>query len=120
MHKAVSISAAIAFILGIISIIAGSRVLLNFSDPGYNVLPWLVYYNVLLGAVSIVTAYLIWKLIKPALQVSAVIASLHILVLMLLNTVFFTEVARQSINAMMFRAFVWIIILYVLKRSKAF
>ena len=58
IHK---IAAILAFFIGLMSIIAGSKVLLAIDTKNYNVLNWLVSYNVLFGFLSIVTAYFIWS-----------------------------------------------------------
>ncbi len=53
------IAAILALLLGVMSVFAGSKVLLEIDIKDYNVLIWLVSYNVIFGAISIVTAYCI-------------------------------------------------------------
>ncbi len=58
MHK---IAAILALLIGGMSVISGSKVLLGIDVKDYTVLNWLVTYNVIFGAISMVVAYLIWK-----------------------------------------------------------
>ena len=120
MNKYLKISAIIAFLLGIASAVTGTLVILGMYTPGYPVLVWLVNYNIILGIVSIFSSVLIWLKKFPALQIAAIISTAHILVFLLLNTLYFDVTAQQSINAMAMRTFLWLAILYVLKRSKQY
>ena len=109
---------AIALIIGLMAVIAGTRVLTGFLIPGYTVLPWLVIYNVLMGALSIIAGLLIWKEYKYALRLSGLIASAHITVLSLLFIIFNLVVAPSSIKAMIFRSVIWVIIFIVVQRTR--
>lgn len=113
MHK---IAAIIALFIGIMSVISGSLVLLNYNIPNYNVLNWLVIYNVIFGAISIVAAFLIWKNNSIAKKMVVFILASHTLIAIYLN--FFSEtVASKSIKAMDFRIAIWILI-YLLTYKK--
>lgn len=103
MHK---IAAIIALLIGIMSVISGSLVLLNYNIPNYNVLNWLVIYNVILGGISIVAAILIWKNNKSARKIIVVILISHLLIFLYLYFLN-QEVALESIKAMGFRVSVW-------------
>ena len=106
MHK---IAAIIALLIGIMSVISGSMVLLNYNMPNYNVLNWLVVYNVILGGISIVAAILIWKNNKSARKIILAILISHLLVFLYLY--FLNQnVAPESIKAMGFRVSVWTVI----------
>ena len=106
LHK---IAAILAFFVGILSIIAGSKVLLGLATKNYTVLNWLVIYNVIFGFISIVAAYLIWTKHIFTKKVIAFVLTSHVLLLIYLN--FLNEtVASESINAMVFRVSVWSII----------
>ncbi|HSQ47921.1 MAG TPA: hypothetical protein VLM44_13500 [Lutibacter sp.] len=103
------IAAIIALLIGIMSVISGLMVLLNYNIPNYNVLNWLVVYNVILGGISLVTAILIWKNNKSARKIIVAILISHLLVCLYLY--FITqEVALESIKAMGFRVSVWTVI----------
>jgi len=106
MHK---IAAIIALFIGIMSVISGSLVLLNYNIPYYNVLNWLVIYNVILGGISIVAAILLWKNNKSARKIIVAILISHLLVFLYLYFLN-QEVAMESIKAMGFRVSVWTVI----------
>jgi hypothetical protein len=56
------IAAILGIIIGILTIIAGSKVLLGISSPNYSILQWLVIYNVLLGGISVIAGIGLWDL----------------------------------------------------------
>ncbi len=104
------IAAILALVIGIISVISGSMVLLNYNIPNYNVLNWLVIYNVILGGISIVAAILIWKNNKSVRRkIIVVILISHLLVYLYLYFLS-QEVALESIKAMGFRVSIWTVI----------
>ena len=107
-HK---IAAALALFIGVMSIIAGSRVLLAISTPDYNVLQWLVIYNVITGALSVAVAVLIWQKSSLMTGSSLLIVVAHAIVLILLITVFSDVAAIDSKKAMIFRTVIWVIII---------
>ena len=112
IHK---IAAILAFFIGLMSIIAGSKVLLAIDTKNYNVLNWLVSYNVLFGFLSIATAYFIWSkniLLKKA---SIFILVSHILILFYL-IIFSENAASESIYAMVFRVSIWAVISLLITR----
>ncbi len=113
------IAAGLAMLIGLMSAITGSRALLGLFDPGYQTFPILILYNILMGLVSILAAWLIWKNHKQAFTLSAMITSGHILVLISLITVFRDIIAIQSIHAMIFRSVLWILILLMLIWDRA-
>lgn len=105
-HK---IASVLAFFIGIMSIIAGSKVLLGIDTKDYTVLNWLVIYNVIFGFISIIAAYLIWQ--KHRLTKTAIVVVLASHLLILLYLIIFSEnIASESINAMTFRVSIWTII----------
>ena len=109
MKNVYKIASILAFVIGIMSIIAGSKVLLGFETKSYTVLNWLVTYNVIVGFISIIAAYLIWSTHMFATKAISFILASHLLLLLYLN--FFNQnVASESINAMVFRVSIWSII----------
>ena len=104
-------STFLAALIGGISVIAGSRVLLNIDSPNYQVLEWLVIYNVLLGLASLFVAFKLWKMANYKL--TAIILFSHFTVLILLSTIFKKVVAVDSIKAMSFRMAIWSVILLI-------
>ena len=110
--------AILGMIMGFLSIMAGSKVLLGISSPNYIVLHWLVIYNVTLGVVSVFTGVGLWRLRPWAISLAGLIAASHAFVLVVLIVFFMSgnSVAHQSILAMLFRTTVWLgIFLFVRK-----
>jgi len=108
----------LGIIIGLLSILSGTKVLLGISSPTYSVLQWLVIYNVSLGVVSVFTGAGLWNLRSWAISLAALVAASHGFVLVLL-TVFFVSgksVAYQSIMAMLFRTTVWVGIFLLARR----
>jgi len=102
-------AAIIALIIGIMSVFAGSRVLLGIDTKDYNVLSWLVSYNVVFGSISIVIAALIWRNSTYKEHLTLFVLAMHVLVLLYLKFISLTA-ASESIKAMIFRVSVWIVI----------
>lgn len=103
------IAAILALMIGIMSVIAGSKVLLEIDSKDYNVLIWLVSYNVIFGAISIVVSFLIWKNKAKTKRLVLFILAMHFMVFMYLKFVS-TTVASESIKAMLFRTSIWVLI----------
>ena len=114
-HK---IAAVLALFIGVMSVVAGSQVLLGYSTPDYNVLQWLVIYNVAAGVLSIGAAVLIWQKNKLTRTSSLIIFAAHAIVLILLMTVFSEGAANDSIRAMAFRGTIWAIIIILVFKAK--
>jgi hypothetical protein len=115
------IAAAIATLLGIMSVITGIRALTGSFDPGYESFSVLISYNVLMGIISVIAGYFIWKNHKQALLLSAIITIGHIAVLLSLVTIFSNIIANQSVEAMIFRSVVWVLIfvtVFTINRKK--
>ncbi len=115
------LAALAAFILGLLSIVEGGSVLLGLTTKPYTVLPWLVWYNVVLGFVSVAAGVGLWLQRTWGYTFAATIVALHGLVLMILVILYsFREpVALQSIGAMLVRTLVWAGILLVLLRGRS-
>ncbi len=103
----------LAFLVGILSIVAGGMVMRGWR-PGYSILSWLPVYNFAVGLLTLVPAYLLWVNSHFALTASIATFGIHTIVLLLLLTIFRGQVAAQSIGAMSFRVVVWIGILALL------
>ncbi|NOQ91117.1 MAG: hypothetical protein GQ552_00210 [Flavobacteriaceae bacterium] len=103
------IAAILALFIGVMSVFAGSKVLLGIDSKDYNVLTWLVSYNVIFGVISIITAYFIWKNISKGKNLTLFILIMHFIVFIYLK--FFSDtVAIDSIKAMIFRTSIWLLI----------
>jgi len=103
------IAAVLALFIGVMSVFAGSKVLLGIDTKDYNTLTWLIIYNVIMGVVSLYAAFLIWKSDYRANNIITIILVLHLLVLLYLN--FISEnAAHESKMAMVFRTIIWLVI----------
>ncbi len=102
-------AAILALFIGLMSVFAGSKVLLGVDTKDYTILTWLVSYNVIFGLISIFTAYLIWRDNEKSKSLIFFILAMHFMVFVYLN--FFSEtVASESVKAMIFRTSIWILI----------
>ena len=104
------IAAIIALFIGTVSVIAGSKVLFGIETKEYNILLWLVSYNVIMGIVSILTAILIWKNKELFKSFTIFILVAHFSVFIYLKFIS-VNTALESINAMIFRTSVWTLII---------
>ena len=104
------IASALAFLVGIMSIVAGGKAMQGWN-PGYSVLTWLPVYNFVMGVLTLIPAILIWVNSRYALVIALATFGIHAIVLLLLLSVFRGTVAFQSIAAMIFRLVAWLAIL---------
>ncbi|MBE0669979.1 MAG: hypothetical protein IH588_05265 [Anaerolineales bacterium] len=104
------IASILAFLVGIMSIVAGGKAMQGWN-PGYNVLSWLPVYNFVMGLLSLIPAILLWINHRFGLGASIATFGVHVLIFILLLIAFRDQVAVQSIAAMVFRLAVWIVIL---------
>ena len=96
-------------IMGFLSILSGTKVLLGISSPNYIVLQWLVIYNVSMGVVAVFAGAGLWNIRSWAISLAGLIVASHGFVLALLVVFFLSgkSVAYQSILAMLFRTTIW-------------
>lgn len=103
-------AALIALFIGFMSVIAGVKVLLGIDAKVYNILTWLVYYNVIMGIVSIYTAVLIWRNKSSFKIFASSILAMHFMIFIFLKF-FSVNSASESVKAMVFRTSIWILII---------
>jgi hypothetical protein len=111
------VAAILAIVLGLVSVREGGSVLLGLTTPAYVVLPWLVWYNVAMGIVSVAAGAGMWQQREWCISLAVNILTLHGIVflgLIGLNQ-FGQTVAMISIFAMLFRTFTWTVICSLLK-----
>jgi hypothetical protein len=89
----VKLPSTLAFIIGIMSIVAGGKAMRGWN-PGYSVLPWLPIYNFVMGILTLIPAILLWINHRYILTISITIFGIHAIMLVLLLTVFRDKVAR--------------------------
>ncbi len=105
------IASILAFIVGAMSIVAGGKAMQGW-DPGYSVLNWLPVYNFIMGVLTVsIPAILIWRNSKHAMSAAIATFSIHVIVTLLLLTIFSGTVAANSVGAMISRLITWLIIL---------
>ena len=103
------VAAILALFIGLMSIFAGSKVLLGIDTKEYYILTWLVSYNVVFGFISIFAAYLIWKDRAKSKNLTLFIFAMHFLVFIYLKF-FSVTAASESVKAMLFRTSIWVLI----------
>jgi hypothetical protein len=117
-HITRRIAGAVGVLVGVMSILAGSQVLLGFSVPGYTVWRLLVAYNVLAGVVSVVAGAGLWRGAHWSSRLATAIAAAHLTVLLILAgaSARGALVASESFGAMTFRSVVWLAIAWIARR----
>jgi hypothetical protein len=113
------IAAGVAVGFSLLTIVEGSQVLLGISHPDYVVLPILVMYNVIMGGVGLVVGAGLWANRRAALVVAAGLSTAHLVVLLIVGVLFASSgsASINSLQAMMMRSGVWILITWVAWRS---
>ena len=109
MKIAQNILVTVAVLFGLLTIFAGTRVLLG-TNPGYIVFRPLLIYNVVMGIVYVAAGIFAWRNIKQGMYVSATIFALNFIVL---TAIFFlysegSSIAVDSLRAMTLRTVVWL------------
>ncbi|MCP4290157.1 MAG: hypothetical protein GY792_38085 [Gammaproteobacteria bacterium] len=101
----------IAVLFGLITVIAGTRVLAG-SDPGYYVFLPLLLYNTVMGVAYIVVGIIMWRNTTQGKYAAASIFGLNFLVLGIVGYLYAAEasVAVNSVGAMIFRTVIWLVL----------
>ena len=118
--RAELIVALAAALFGVLTVVAGGRVLLG-GDPGYVVYRPLLLFNTVMGVVYVGVALLAWRGHRAAVIGASVVAASNLLVLVILGWLFATgaAVAAESLGAMSFRTIAWAVLLAVLARRRS-
>ncbi|MCK5456447.1 MAG: hypothetical protein KAI45_04915 [Melioribacteraceae bacterium] len=119
MKIIIRIISVLASIIGIMAAITGSRVLLGMFDPGYQYFTTLIGYNVCMGVVSVIAGVLIWQRNSKALLLAYFITGAHIIVFLLLKTIFSDVISDHSVNAMTFRSVIWVVFSVVIWKGNS-
>jgi hypothetical protein len=101
-----------AVLFGVVTILAGTRVLAG-SDPGYVVFLPLVIYNTTMGFVYVGVGAVAWRSLQYGRNGAAAIFLLNLLVLAAIWIWYLSggAVATDSLRAMAFRTGVWLVLL---------
>jgi protein-S-isoprenylcysteine O-methyltransferase Ste14 len=106
-----------AALFGLVTIIAGARVLAG-SDPGYVVFRPLLIYNTAMGMVYVAAGAMAWRNLERGKDAAAAIFVLNLLVLGAMSYLYAagSAVAIESLGAMTLRTVVWLLLLFGLAR----
>ncbi|MFZ1401277.1 MAG: hypothetical protein WAS33_30515 [Candidatus Promineifilaceae bacterium] len=116
--KLSKVAAILAWIIGVMAVVAGGRVLLG-TLPDYYVIDWLPIYNFTVGVVTLLlTAVLIWRNSRLALPAAVATLTTHILIMLVLQAAYREVVARDSLVAMTVRITTWVIILMLMVATR--
>ncbi len=114
----------VAILFGLMTILAGSRVLLG-TDPSYIVFLPLLIYNTVMGLVYVAAGIIAWRSIKKGMYMAATILGLNLIVLITIFVLYTkgSSIAVDSLQAMSFRTVVWLVLFsgfrfYLWKSSK--
>jgi hypothetical protein len=111
MRTIQTVLAFVASLFGVVTVIAGTRVLAG-SDPGYIVFRPLLLYNTVMGIGYVAAGLLAWRNIERGKHAAAVIFALNCLVLGTIGCLYAAgeAVAIESLRAMIFRTVVWLVL----------
>lgn len=103
----------IAILFGFVTVIAGTRVLVG-ANPGYDVFLPLLIYNTVMGVVYVAAGIATSRSPIYGRNIAAAISGLNILVLVMIGYLYAmkSSVAVESISAMTFRTFVWLVLFF--------
>jgi hypothetical protein len=103
-----NILVTIAVLFGLLTIFAGTRVLLG-SNPGYVVFRPLLIYNTVMGIVYVAAGIIAWRNIKQGMYVAAAIFILNLIMLIAIFILYRegNSIAVDSLRAMSLRTVVW-------------
>ncbi len=120
MMGRVTLAGIAATAIGLLSIVAGSRVLTGLDHPSYVVLTPLVWYNVAIGVVSVAAGIGLVIGRAWARPLATIIAAAHLVVLILVCAMWVSgrAVALDSLGAMAFRVAAWAAILAGIRRPR--
>jgi hypothetical protein len=110
-------AAAVAVLFGVATVMAGGRVLLGISDPGYVVFRPLLIYNTAMGVAYVAAGVAMWRCLRCGVHAAAIVFALNLLVLVAIFAVYSSggAVAVESLGAMSFRTAVWLALLWILR-----
>lgn len=103
--------ALVAALFGLVTIIAGARVLVGYH-PGYIVFWPLLIYNTAMGVAYVAAGILAWRNVKRGKYAAVAIFVFNLLVLGTIGYLYMagSSVAMESLRAMTFRTVVWLLL----------
>jgi len=114
-RKVVAAVAIAAVLFGLVTMIAGARVLVG-SDPGYVVYLPLLRFNTIMGVVYVAVGVLAWRHLRLGVYGAAAICVFNLLALGAISYLYTPNgsIASTSVQAMTFRTVVWVVLFFVL------
>lgn len=113
------IAAFIAIAFSMLTLVEGLQVLLGITHPDYYVLRPLLIYNVVMGFVGFIVGITLWLNYRRGLILTSAVTAAHVIVFLIVGLIFLSngDVAGHSINAMIIRSTVWMVVLLVVWRT---
>lgn len=99
-----------SFVLGFFTFMDGLPILFKINTPDYNVINWLLYYNLLMAVLTIIAGISFLRGNRTSIQSSGILAIGHTIVMLLIVTAFADLAAAKSQIAMTVRSITWIAI----------
>jgi hypothetical protein len=111
MNTTQRLLAIVATLFGMVTVVAGGRVLLG-ADPGYAVFRPLLAYNTAMGVAYIAAGVLAWFSVRRGTFAAATIFVLNGVVLAIVGYLYAEQgnVAIESVRAMTLRTVVWLVL----------
>ncbi|MCC6245336.1 MAG: hypothetical protein IT353_21020 [Gemmatimonadaceae bacterium] len=105
--------AIVAVVFGVLTVFAGTRVLLGHSDPSYVVFKPLLIFNTAMGVAYSAAGLVMWRGSRWSLPAACAIVLLNLIALGTIVFVYLSgrKVAVESLGAMAFRSAVWLLLL---------
>ena len=106
------IAAIIALIFSLLTIVEGSQVLLGITQPEFIVLTPLLIYNVIMGIIGLLVSGTIWLNHKKVMTYIKIVLTAHttVMVIVIFIHLLSTAISIHSVQAMIVRVVVWLII----------
>ncbi len=107
-----------SFILGFFTFMDGLPILFKINTPDYNVINWLLYYNLLMAVLTILAGISFLRANRASIQSSGILAIGHTIVMLLIVTAFADLAAAKSQIAMTVRSITWIAIFFLSLKNR--
>jgi hypothetical protein len=106
------ISAAVAALAGVATVVASGRILLGLGEAGYAVFRPVLLFNAVMGVLYLAAATLILRHVASARWLAAIIALVNVIVLVLVVVLRASggAVAGETVVAMSLRTALWLAI----------
>lgn len=114
------LSALAAAVFGVLTLVAGGRILLGFGEAGYVVVRPILLFNTAMGVLYLVAAVLIVRDIERGWLLAGFIAVANVAVLaaIVISRTTGGTVASETLAAMTLRTVVWLVIAALVGRDR--